>query len=407
MARGEMIAELASIIKDFRKDELDFNLDEAHITRWINQFPNDVKDIILSETVFVFSSWYYNHAKIEDFFNSVVDCLCKKYGFETAYNLCKHTSFVNVQKTGQSQKRLHHMLRSQLYEQYQITLRSDVSNEISHYVYIDDGLYTGSRARKDLKELIPKLPPKSNLYVFYIFAGTSGLNYTERELASLAKECSITIAYHSKCRLENNKTIITRYEDDTQIDEYVCSQRCLWPDIELRNNDAVKAYEGFLLTLGDKHKKKLYRATPWKADSGIFSCTENRKIVEYEFLLKGIDIAHRASANKGLYPLGYNLWPSFGFGSFCASDLNISNTCPLVLWWGNTEVRGNVLDSWYPLLPRRVNADGDKIDFEEKIDILPILPSKDQYNMCPDCGKYFEIETDGGNGFCIDCSWNH
>ena len=166
MARGEMIAELASIIKDFRKDELDFNLDEAHITRWINQFPNDVKDIILSETVFVFSSWYYNHAKIEDFFNSVVDCLCKKYGFETAYNLCKHTSFVNVQKTGQSQKRLHHMLRSQLYEQYQITLRSDVSNEISHYVYIDDGLYTGSRARKDLKELIPKLPPRSNLYVF-------------------------------------------------------------------------------------------------------------------------------------------------------------------------------------------------------------------------------------------------
>lgn len=33
--------------------------------------------------------------------------------------------------------------------------------------------------------------------------------------------------------------------------------------------------------------------------------------------------------------MGYNLTPSFGFGSFCATDLNISNTCPIVLWWGN------------------------------------------------------------------------
>ena len=33
--------------------------------------------------------------------------------------------------------------------------------------------------------------------------------------------------------------------------------------------------------------------------------------------------------------------------------------------------------------------------------------SMDQYNMCPDCGTYFGLEKDGGNGFCIDCAWKH
>lgn len=50
---------------------------------------------------------------------------------------------------------------------------------------------------------------------------------------------------------------------------------------------------------------------------------------------KGIAITQNIQEHKGLYPLGYNLTPSLGFGSFCATDLNISNTCPIVLWWGN------------------------------------------------------------------------
>ena len=42
-------------------------------------------------------------------------------------------------------------------------------------------------------------------------------------------------------------------------------------------------------------------------------------------------------------------------------------------------------------------------DFEDET----YLSNSDQYNMCPDCGNYFGLETDGGNGFCINCAWNH
>lgn len=118
----------------------------------------------------------------------------------------------------------------------------------------------------------------------------------------------------------------------------------------------VEDYVSSKLAPNPNCERHLFRTYPWTNDAGIFSCVENRSIVEREFLLKGIEIASKTHCDEnGLYPLGFNLWPSLGFGSFCATYLNISNTCPLVLWWGNVVERGDLLDCWYPLLPRRVN----------------------------------------------------
>ncbi len=151
-----------------------------------------------------------------------------------------------------------------------------------------------------------------------------------------------------------------------------------------------------------------YRASPWRYDKGIFTSAKNREIVENEFLIRGIDILEKINDNNGLYPLGFNLWPSFGFGSFCAFNMNISNSCPLVLWWGNIEKNGSILDNWYPLLPRRTNAEtaenANLLNWEDETDDVM---TKDQYNMCPDCYCYFGTERDGGNGYCIDCAWRH
>lgn len=33
--------------------------------------------------------------------------------------------------------------------------------------------------------------------------------------------------------------------------------------------------------------------------------------------------------------------------------------------------------------------------------------SSNAYNTCPDCGKEISFESDGGNGFCINCASNH
>ena len=111
---------------------------------------------------------------------------------------------------------------------------------------------------------------------------------------------------------------------------------------------------------------------------------------------------------KGLYPLGYNLTPSLGFGSFCATDLNISNTCPIVLWWGNVIEKGNELDCWYPLLPRRISAkDINPFDADWTLQEAEDDGYDDVFDTCPDCGCGISLRNDGGNGFCIDCAWNH
>lgn len=31
----------------------------------------------------------------------------------------------------------------------------------------------------------------------------------------------------------------------------------------------------------------------------------------------------------------------------------------------------------------------------------------DVFDICPDCGCDISLRNDGGNGFCIDCAWNH
>lgn len=142
-----------------------------------------------------------------------------------------------------------------------------------------------------------------------------------------------------------------------------------------------------------------FRNAGYQYTEGIFS---NRDIVEEEFLKKGIVITENIQDHKGLYPLGYNLTPSFGFGSFCATDLNISNTCPIVLWWRNVIEKGNELDCWYPLLTRRISdKDANPFDVDWEIEENEDDGYDDVFGTCSDCGCGISLRNDGGNGFVM------
>lgn len=236
--------------------------------------------------------------------------------------------------------------------------------------------------------------------VFYIVAGQNGLEYVKKFLKKLTDKSNVSIEFHKWRLLQNDKRLFYNNGDK----EYFSHQVCLWPENALSSNKTILNYQKKYEELSSNHEKRPYREEPWHNDAGIFTIIKNRNIVEREFLIQGIKIVESISNNKGMYPLGYNLWPSFGFGAFCAFDMNISNTCPLVLWWGNPESDSEKLNLWYPLLPRRTKADNSQL---ENYEHLANEYEIDQYNMCPDCGEYFGIEKDGGNGFCVDCSWKH
>lgn len=404
--RIDDVAKLANIIKDYRKDELKIKLGAEHIEKWLNQFTPENQDVILAETVHIFESWYFDYSKIDDMLDSMVDYLCKKYEIKQTSQLFKIVSFINIQEDGASQSFLLSHLIDRIGEQYAVSVRTDITEEISHYVYLDDGLYTGKRARKDLADCLYSLHPNTDVDAFYIVAGTQGLQYVKGLAYNLAKELNISLKIQAWKLIYNNKSIDRVFHYNQLEESYETNQFCLWP--LQSTNEKINAYYEHIKTLGDNYEKCAYRTSPWRNDKGIFTSAQNREIVETEFLIRGIEILGNINDNKGLYPLGFSLWPSFGFGSFCAFNMNISNSCPLVLWWGNLEKNGSVLDDWYPLLPRRTNAETEEnhnaLNWEDETEDTM---TKDQYNMCPDCYCYFGIERDGGNGYCIDCAWRH
>lgn len=229
--KAEMINQLVSIIANFRKGELFFDLDDAHVERWLLQFTNECQDIILSETIHIFKHWYFTKQYIEEtFLDKVVSFLCKKYKYDSAQTFCREATFVDMQEIGQSQKQLIQMLCRRLNEQYQLKLNVQITEGKRHFVYIDDGLYTGSRARKDLMELIYKISPGSTLDVFYLVAGSNGFTYTMNEITPIAKRHDIALSLYRMKNLENIKTVNQQYVGDIYKESYAASHLCLWPD---------------------------------------------------------------------------------------------------------------------------------------------------------------------------------
>ena len=84
------------------------------------------------------------------------------------------------------------------------------------------------------------------------------------------------------------------------------------------------------------------------------SSAKTNKQLTAIFLKYGIRISNQIKKNQFM-PLGFGYPLSFGFGAFRASDWNIPNNCPLVLWWGDIDNPQSIVGSWYPLLPRRNN----------------------------------------------------
>lgn len=258
--------------------------------------------------------------------------------------------------------------------------------------------------RKDIKRCLQTIPEGSHIDVIYLIACRSGMDFSKSELEKTCKSKNIKISVHRWREISNNKTI-TRSDNVTS---YEPVQECLWPSSRLAKLPEISSYIEKLEGINGKKVYYCFRNARYQYTEGIFSNLVNRDIVEEEFLKKGIAITENIQEHKGLYPLGYNLTPSFGFGSFCATDLNISNTCPIVLWWGNVIEKGNELDCWYPLLPRRIsNKDVNPFDADWEPKEIEDDGYDDVFDTCPDCGCDISLRNDGGNGFCIDCAWNH
>lgn len=328
---------LVQIIANYRKDELPFLIDVSHVKKWISQFDSSAQSVVLEETIHILSNWYFGHAKLVSFMREIVEYI------RLAYTDFRNVTFWNGQEVGQSQRKL----LSLLPEAYPGKTVNIDTVPRKHIVYIDDGLYTGSRIRKDIENVLSASSEVETLDIFFAIAYSNGFEYAKNILKQKGDEFGVAISLHRFKELNNIKQ--TEYADGSE--SYYSDIGVLWPSSRVSNEKPVKQYLKYMEDCGRTMRLK-YKTEGHQYSQSIFTSCNNREIVEREFLIKGLSILPECSIDKGLYPLGYDINPSFGFGSFCANDFNISNTCPVVLWW-------DADSNWYPLLPRRINSKAD------------------------------------------------
>lgn len=199
------------------------------------------------------------------------------------------------------------------------------------YVYLDDGIFTGNRVRRDLEAWIrDQAPVNATLHIVSIALHSGGQFYAGRYINNAATSAgkAISVTWWHAIELEDRKT-------------YSSTADVLRP-IAIPNDAAVQAYVqamGYPPTL---------RQPGNVGGNALFSSDEGKNLLEQEFLKAGARI-RQLCPNLGTTqrPLGHMTLDTLGFGSLIVTFRNCPNNAPLALWVG---------DPWYPLFPRTTNA---------------------------------------------------
>ena len=323
----------------------------AHISV-LDQFDAEYQPIILAEMDSLMKRFYFSKVRVKTCLRNFL-----RYDLLVPHNpraVLSHICFLRAQKTGTSQKVLLSIIDEILHEDYGCSIAMCGVAHTDTYIYIDDGIYTGSRLRYDLTDgaeavsWIPKkAPSRCTLIVYHIAVHLEGMNYVERYLLPAAAEKEIAVIRKHSFMIDNTRYFGTKAE-------------VLWPE-ELSDDPGVTSYVSNLrITLAQRNWRSddLFRYNGIPLQETLFSSPQARRIVEEAFLKKGVRIVTACrNPAESMRPLGFMKLGSLGFGTFFVTYRNIANNCPLVLWWGDPGMpASHPFGQWYPLFPRRTNS---------------------------------------------------
>jgi hypothetical protein len=328
--RDELKAAIAAEIADYRAGEIAApNAD--HVERWIAQFPGDIQDSLLAETLHVLKQLYLTKANVTNFLDSLASEA--KIAGENPAEFWKHAAVLRIQKRGSSQKEMVALFDEVLRSRFGVGAASAPSPS-GVYVYLDDAVYSGGHLRSDVLAWINNdAPEKFVLHVIVMAVHTYGEYYATkaiREAATNAKK-DATVHVWRCLTLEDRKA-------------YTASSDVLRPS---RVPDDVRA-QAYANELTQAGYPPVLRTGDSVGSKKVFSSPAGRELLEQEFLKAGVRVREQCPyLHDTMRPLGFSGLKTLGFGSLLITHRNCSNNCPLALWAG---------DPWYPLLPRRTNT---------------------------------------------------
>ncbi len=330
-------------LKDRKNGDLRLNIDQYHVERWADQFPNN-QEIILLETKHLLEQLYVTKADIAEYLKMV--CTSENiWGYDPAAAI-SDAYFLNCQEKGNSQHRLWKKANKIVKEIYgfELPTNQEYSN-YSTFIYLDDGMFSGRTLLNDIKDFLRSIPCNAKVYAVFLITHSFSCWWVNKYLDSLLKEKNIEFHICSYAKLQNSSG--SSYPFD-----------CLRPVVY--ESDAINQYiaelqqENMLV-----EEKKIFTFRDEKLPSSdLFTSEKNRCIFEQELMEAGLRIRSFPKDTKPyMRPMGYDNRITFGFGAFFATYMNMSNNCPLAYWWGDPNAgQWSPLGKWYPLLPRRTNA---------------------------------------------------
>jgi hypothetical protein len=339
--RAALLREIAATAADYRAGEIaPFTVD--HVEQWLNQFPAEAQPAVLKGTAELVRDYYISRDWMRKNLVSLVTN-AKLFGEDTRAGILR-TKFLNCQRHGSSQRDLLTLLDDVLQEIHGLRLEECGANPTT-FIYLDDCLYSGNTVLYDLKEWLTRAEPGTTLHIVTIAVHSRGFDYVSDRLLPIAKERGVTVKFW-QCHTFLNKPWEHQKYD------------CLWPR-EVSDGGVLDAYCANIL---EQRKSKGVAADPFRpigipATPTIFSSIELREAYEKALLAAGVQIVSLPEDPKAqMRPLGYDTLLTLGFGGLLITYRNISNNCPLALWWGDPDAPdGHPLGQWYPLFPRKTN----------------------------------------------------
>lgn len=342
MNRQHLLESIAHTIRDYRLGEIP-SITTDHVNRWISQFDNHEQLTILAEMDYILSKYYISKSKAESFINEILTS--QEIFGDIPATMIPYVQFLDIQRKGSSQKELLQLVNKITMSKYGISINQS-SLKPRAYVYLDDCLFSGSTVYYDIEKWLDNLIPNTTLYLIFLGCYTSGKKYyINNKLIPLVNKRNISVMVKQFLTFTNNPKEQEKYEG-------------LWP-CEVIDDELV---DNFVNIIRERTKEKsfdprLFRPHTIPKQETLFSTPEARNIVESAFLRKGAYILSFPKELKlTMRPMGYERLESLGFGSVFITYRNIANNCPLVLWWGDTNLpSSHSISKWYPLFPRKVN----------------------------------------------------
>lgn len=353
----EKIDKIIEIIGNYREEDIGLlyhtKIDSGYVKSWLNQFDENDREFLIDELLHLLPNSYLTKENTLNIISTEFDIISKGYGYDDVTLFLDETKFLDCQQSGKSQKVFLDLINGVLQEKYNRTLDSCGTKTIKNWFYTDDVLASGGTFRDEILLEIEKYGKnefiKSNINIigsFVILHNWAVRNVKFAIDQKLNTKLNDRIRFYRVAEIENYP-IINFYNSNPKFNHIYPIQSDFGQDVLdfVQNHLNDEKYEF-------RNEKYAFRNSSHPNEETFFSSKENRIRYENILLKKGFEIMQSIDSisAKSLRPLGMTN-PSnktLGTGTHFFTWRNISNTCPIVFWWGS--------NNWIPLFPVKLRG---------------------------------------------------